>query len=301
MLFGKFKICSEIMVYKTNIHSSKQEKKVHKVLTKKWPDAKITFNLENGKKLMYIESIKSHPDNIIDSIEKIGFTCELLFKYLKPEEDFNAPQKMHDFWDSSFIQHKAMWGFDPTNTAIYAKDFLIHRKVKNVLIPGIGYGRNAKIFIDFGIKVTGIEISKTAINIASENYGNTMLIHHGSVTEMPFDNKIYDSIFCHGLLYLLDPLQRKKMIDDCCNQLKENGWMLFSVLSKKTPTYGKGKRIGIDTFEIANGGKIFFYDERTIQQEFGEKGLIDVVEIHEQVDAVTNKPAFIFYLVICKK
>ena len=35
-------------------------------------------------------------------------------------------------------------------------------KVKDILIPGVGYGRNAKVFIDNGINVTGIEISKTA-------------------------------------------------------------------------------------------------------------------------------------------
>jgi hypothetical protein len=37
------------------------------------------------------------------------------------------------------------------------------------LIPGIGYGRNAKLFIDNGLKVTGIEIADSAISIADSN------------------------------------------------------------------------------------------------------------------------------------
>ena len=87
------------------------------------------------------------------------------------------------------------------------KDFFLEKKVKDIFIPGIGYGRNAKVFIDNGINVTGIEISKTAINLARQNN-----IYHGSVTEMPFDNKLYDGIFCYALIHLLNSNERKKFI-----------------------------------------------------------------------------------------
>lgn len=59
-----------------------------------------------------------------------------------------------------------------------------------MLIPGIGYGRNAQIFRDNGMKVTGIEISGTAIEMAKKHYGSDMTIYHGSVTDMPFDDQI---------------------------------------------------------------------------------------------------------------
>ncbi len=62
-----------------------------------------------------------------------------------------------------------------------AKNFFIDQGVKDILIPGIGYGRNAKVFIDNGINVTGIEISKIAINLMEENELN-IDIYHGSVT-----------------------------------------------------------------------------------------------------------------------
>jgi hypothetical protein len=39
-----------------------------------------------------------------------------------------------------------------------------------------GYGRNAQIFKDKGISVTGIEISKTAIEMARKHYGTDMII-----------------------------------------------------------------------------------------------------------------------------
>src|SRR5690606_14000064 len=92
-----------------------------------------------------------------------------------------------EFWESSFKEKQEMWGFEPSNSAILTKDYFIQESVKNILIPGIGYGRNAQIFSDNGITVTGIEISKTAIEMAIKHYGTDIFIYHGSVTEMPFD------------------------------------------------------------------------------------------------------------------
>ena len=74
-----------------------------------------------------------------------------------------------------------MWGFEPSDSAILTNDFFLEKKVNDILIPGIGYGRNAKVFIDNGINVAGIEISKTAIDLARQN-GLNISIFHGSVT-----------------------------------------------------------------------------------------------------------------------
>jgi len=197
-----------------------------------------------------------------------------------------------EFWESSFINKQEMWGFEPSNSAVLTKDFFISESVKNILIPGIGYGRNAQIFRDNGIIVTGIEISKTAIEMSKKHYGADMIIHHGSVTDMPFDNLKYDGIFCYALIHLLDSSERKKLIKDCFNQLKDNGLMVFTVISKKAATYGQGKFISKDRYEIFEGVKMFFYDKESIHAEFDEAGLFEINEITEN---------FPFYLIKCKK
>lgn len=63
-------------------------------------------------------------------------------------------------------------------------------------MPGFGYGRNAKMFYDKGIKVTGIEISETAIARARKHFGNDTTIYHGSVSDMPFSETLYQGIYC---------------------------------------------------------------------------------------------------------
>jgi len=207
---------------------------------------------------------------------------------------------MTEFWESSFIEKQTMWGFEPSDSAILTKDFFLEKNVKDLLIPGIGYGRNAKVFIDNGMNVTGIEISKTAINLARQN-GIDINIYQGSVTEMPFENKLYDGIFCYALIHLLNNNERKKFIKDCYSQLKTNGYMIFTTISKEAPMFGKGKQLGKDYFEVMEGVKMFFYDSDSIQQEFGEYGLRRTSEIVEPHKDAENKPPFKFLMVTCQK
>lgn len=207
---------------------------------------------------------------------------------------------MEGFWESSFVEKQMMWGFEPSESAILAKDFFLEKKVKNILIPGIGYGRNAKVFIDNEINVTGIEISKTAIELARQN-GLHIRIFHGSVTDMPFDDELYDGVFCHALIHLLNNREREKFIKDCYDQLKPNGYMIFTTISKEAPMFGKGKQLDKDYFEIMEGLKMFFYDHESIKQEFGKYGLIEYSEVVEPHKNMENKPPFKFIMVKCQK
>lgn len=207
---------------------------------------------------------------------------------------------MTEFWEASFIQNQTMWGFEAADSAILAKDFFLEKKVKDILIPGIGYGRNAKVFMDNGINVTGIEISKTAIELSRQS-GLDISIYHGSVTDMPFDDKLYDGIFCYALIHLLSKPERDKFIKDCYNQLKSKGYMIFTTISKDAPQFGKGKQLSKDYFEIMDGLKMFFYDDDSVKEEFGEYGLLEISEIVEPHKDKEDKPPFKFLMIKCQK
>jgi SAM-dependent methyltransferase len=197
-----------------------------------------------------------------------------------------------EFWESAFGEKQEMWGFEPSKSAVLTKDFFVQKSIKNILIPGIGYGRNAQVFKENGITVTGIEISKTAIEMARKHYGTDMVIHHGSVTDMPFDNNRYDGVFCYALIHLLDSSEREKLIQDCYEQLAENGYMVFTAISKEAPTYGQGKFISKDRYEIFDGVQMFFYDQESIEAEFNKAGLFEITTINE------HQPLF---LIKCSK
>ena len=208
---------------------------------------------------------------------------------------------MIEYWEDSFKKMQTMWGFTPSDSAILANDFFIKNKIKNILIPGIGYGRNAKIFIENGIKVTGIEISETAIELAKIDNKINIEIFKGSVTDMPFDSNLYDGIFCYSLLHLLNKNERKKFIKDCYKQLRMNAYMIFTVVSKEASMYGEGKELSNDRFKIWNGLSVFFYDENSIKKEFENFGLMEFTKIDEPIKHLVNEPPLKCYLIKCKR
>ena len=199
---------------------------------------------------------------------------------------------MTEFWEQAFQDKQEMWGFEPTRSALLTAELFADREYKNILIPGIGYGRNAVPFIKLGMSVTGIEISAAAIRLANKQFEDTLQIHHGSVTDMPFDNNLFDGIYSHALLHLLDEKERIAFITACYNQLADKGTMVFTTITKKAATYGQGVPISKDRFEQFGGVKLFFYDMDSIQKEFEQVDLLEISEVAEN---------FPFYLITCKK
>lgn len=207
---------------------------------------------------------------------------------------------MNEYWESRFRNEGAMWEFEPSDSAIYALSVFKSEEIREILVPGFGYGRNAMLFIDNGLIVTGIEISGSAIELARSN-GINCTIHHGSVTSMPFDNKQYDGIFCYALIHLLNKTERRNFLKSCFSQLKPGGMMIFIAASKNTGLYGHGRCISKDRYEIARGLKAYFYDNDTIIKEFSDFGIVKCSDFEEPVKFMEGEEPVKLKLVICRK
>ena len=207
---------------------------------------------------------------------------------------------MKKYWENKFLEIGTMWGYEPADSAICTYNFFKKNNIQNILIPGVGYGRNAKIFLDGNINVTGIEISEHAIKLARKN-GLDFNIYHGSVNQMPFDEQKFDGIFCYALVHLLNKNERRKLIQNCFDQLKINGYMIFVVVSKKANMYGNGKKLSTDRFELMNGLNVYFYDSDSAISEFKNFGLVDVKEIDEPIKHLDNQPPLSCIMITCKR
>ena len=66
--------------------------------------------------------------------------------------------------------------------------------------------------------------------------------------------------------------------------MTENGFRVFTAITKDADTYGQETKISKDQFEMFSGVKIFFYDKETIE-EFGNAGLF---EVFSTISVTTN-------------
>lgn len=207
---------------------------------------------------------------------------------------------MSEYWEERFKNEGSMWKFEPSESAILALEIFKLNKINKILIPGIGYGRNAKLFCDNRFEVTGIEISGSAINLAKSN-GVNCKIHHGSVNSMPFDNEQYEGIFCYALIHVLNKSERRKFLLSCYNQLKGNGLMIFTIASKQNSLYGSGKYLSTDRYEISKGLKVFFYDTLSVVDEFSDFVMIECKDIEEPVKFIEGADPVKLKFVVCNK
>jgi hypothetical protein len=73
--------------------------------------------------------------------------------------------------------------------------------------------------------------------------------------------------------------------------------MLFTVISKEAPMYGRGTRLGDDWYEIMPDLRMFFYDAESVEREFGLHGLVEFSKIDEPAPSGASLP---FINVVCK-
>ncbi len=206
---------------------------------------------------------------------------------------------MKEFWNLLYNKIGTEWGFEPSDSAIVASEIFSNRGYKEVLIPGIGYGRNISPFTDKGMYISGIEISGEAIKLMKKT-DLVKEIYEGSVLDMPFSKVKYDAVFSYALLHLFDYYERRKIISACYNQLKDGGMMIFSV-SSADDKKNKGRLIGRNRFVQSNSMKVFYYDDSSIQKEFSKFGLTEIRDIEEPIKFMNDEPPMKFKFIVCLK
>lgn len=222
-------------------------------------------------------------------------------KHKNPIQYELTGNNMTEFWEANFRDKQEMWGWEPADSANETLELFKKYGLNKILIPGFGYGRNARIFTDNGFKVTGIELSETAVGLAKKHFGESIKVYHGSVSSMPFDQELYDGIFCYALIHLLNAKERIKLIEDCYHQLRPDGYMVFVSISKMDFRYRQGIEISKDTFEPWPGLTLFFYDSDSINSEFGNYGLMDTEIINEPIKNLGKLLSQKFWYIECKK
>ena len=203
-----------------------------------------------------------------------------------------------EYWDKRFLDEGKIWGNKPSKSAYHAVKLFKKHNIKTILIPGSGYGRNSKLFSNSEFEVTGIEISKIAIEIA-RNFDAITRVFEGSILNMPFSNEIYDAIYCFNVLHLLLSEDRFNFLRKCFNQLKTDGYVFFTVFSENEQSFGKGRQVELNTFESKPRRPTHYFTRNDLKEHFTdyitiEDGIIKEKENHGILGKHTHILRYIF-------
>ena len=190
------------------------------------------------------------------------------------------------FWDKRFQNEGNVWGDYPSATAIFALEIFHLHKVKSILVPGSGYGRNTKLFSGNSFKVSGTDISTVVCELAKK-FDPLTEFHNGSVLDMSFLANTYDAIYCFNTLHLFYENERAVFIDESTSRLKDGGLAFFTVFSENEPSFGKNRSIEKNTYESRPGRPTHYFSEDDLRWHFRDfiillTGVFDEWEDHSQ-------------------
>lgn len=194
------------------------------------------------------------------------------------------------FWDTRFAEEGAVWGTEPSQSALAAARLFEVWEVRRILVPGCAYGRHCLYFARQGFEVVGVDTSDVALDMARKSADERKAdIHfmHGSATHVPLSPGEVDAVFDRALLHLLLAPERALAVAEYHRVLRQDGILFLTCFSTEDGECGRGAEIEPGTFDAAGGRPAHFFTEKDVREQLGSGGfhvsvarLIDEDEDH---------------------
>ncbi len=169
------------------------------------------------------------------------------------------------------------------------QDFLKNSHGKSILDYGCGDGNYSILMHNMGFKVTGIDVSSNAIDIAEKSCNAESLTFYvaDSVPER-FPKNSFDTVIMLNVLHCLSNLKRAELLEQVRRVLKNRGCFFASVLSINDESYPRNEWTEVEPSTFDDGsGKLFHFftlEEITNEFEFLDRLQMDILEnVHPEI------------------
>ena len=186
-------------------------------------------------------------------------------------------EKMVRYGEENFDKSYINWGFHSLEEQVKDANSIlpIIKKDSLVLDVACGIGRYHKVWTNNGIKVTGIDLSKTFINKCKELNDKSLTEYMVcDLNELSYKNKF-------DVVTWLDPAYVcGKFIRNIYKSIKENGVFIFDVRNPNFPRYRSFRN---------NKGKTWGYKDGTYKLVRDEYNFVTQKNEYEEITIDTNK------------
>jgi len=180
-----------------------------------------------------------------------------------------------DLWEEYYRRKDYHWGGGPVPLPKL-------RKGAMVLEIGCGTGNITIQALEMGYKVTGIDLSRTAIQTARERatargFQPDLNVMDILMDELPDD--VYDAVFLHHVLGSMWAEERAEAVKKVISALKPGGELSFIDFSVSDMRYGDGQMVEKDTFMKGSGFIQHFFTADEVKALISDLEPIRVEEI----------------------
>jgi len=145
--------------------------------------------------------------------------------------------------------------------------------VRKILDIGFGVGRHSILYAREGFDVYGIDTSQSGLEYANkwaEKEKVSVRLELGQMGNLPFQSNFFDLVIAWNVLYHNTSDSTKKSIDEITRCLKQDGYLLCSLISLRNDKYGLGEEIERNTFVVAEEEEKshphHYFDRKEIRQ-----------------------------------
>ncbi len=148
-----------------------------------------------------------------------------------------------DRWEKIYLGEREEIPWDVGNSSKELSESVESITPCFALDVGCGTGTEAIYLAKRGFKVSAVDISETAIQIAKdkakkENVNIDFKV--GSVLNIPFDSNVFGFVNDRGCFHAIEPKDREKFTSEINRVLKSGGLYLMLCFSNKEPENDKG-------------------------------------------------------------
>lgn len=190
------------------------------------------------------------------------------------------PDPAKQFWDTRYKTRAMVSPLDFTRKA-YA--YLQDQPRVTILDVGCGDGRDALFFTKKGLKVTAIDFSEEAIR-------RVLSVHPSidarvmDILSMDFPDASFGAVYAHLSLQYFDDETTDAVFKNIHRMLVPGGHFFVKCKSTSDPLYGKGTKVGEDTYVLE-------YQRHFFNKEYMKEKLRDftILELEETASIYDGK------------
>lgn len=181
-----------------------------------------------------------------------------------------------------------IWGSEPSAAADRAHSIFSSRGVRTILDVGCGHGRDAAFFTAKGYRVTGIDRSPAACEVArnlAAGAARPTIIHADLRT---FQGEPFDAVFANKLFHQFRHVPATataghphlsvaaEVVDRLAQWVRPGGLLALATFSTDDPLYGRGRYIEENTFDTRGYRPCVFYSEERVRGLLSQHTLIHI-------------------------
>ncbi|MDG6226124.1 MAG: class I SAM-dependent methyltransferase [Candidatus Thermoplasmatota archaeon] len=181
-----------------------------------------------------------------------------------------------DLWEEYYRRKEVHWGGGPIPLPDLPKG-------ARVLEIGCGTGNITLQALERGYDVTGIDLSRTAVQTARERASSRGFTPDLDVMDILMDDlpeNEYDAVFLHHVLGSMWEEERSEAVKRSRFALRNGGDISFIDFSMNDMRFGKGQEVEKDTFLKGTGFIQHFFTEGEVRSLFSDMQIMRVEEIN---------------------